>query len=147
MVGLLRIRCAKAEDDGYWYIRPAENRYHRWYSLYLANKLDLLGSGQLYADVSLGYVEWMETEVVSSEAELNDPTTDEFTISLATACMTQNRSLRCLHWEFAYDGHKSDFLAIMQSFSLSAFLCWHPPLGQRMRSIRMDPATTYYRKA
>ena len=45
----------------------------------LANKLDLLGSGQLYADVSLGYVEWIETEVVSSEAELNDPTTDEFT--------------------------------------------------------------------
>ena len=33
----------------------------------------------IYADVSLGYVEWMETEVVSSEAELNDPTTDEFT--------------------------------------------------------------------
>ena len=76
---LLRIRRAKAEDDGYWYIRPTENRYHWWDSLYPREQAGLTRKWAIYADVSVGYVEWMETEVVSSEAELNDPTTDEFT--------------------------------------------------------------------
>jgi len=44
-----------------------------------APALEWLGGAQVYLDVSAGYVEWMRTEVVSSEAELNDPTTDEFT--------------------------------------------------------------------
>ena len=42
-----------------------------------ARNIEWLGDGSVYFDASVGYVEWMQTEVVSSEAELNNPTSDE----------------------------------------------------------------------
>ena len=47
-----------------------------------ADTLSWLGGGQVYVDVSAGYVEWMRTEVVSSEAQLNNPTSDEETYAI-----------------------------------------------------------------
>ena len=41
-----------------------------------ASELNWLGGGHVYIDASVGYVEWMRTDVVSSEATLNNPTSD-----------------------------------------------------------------------
>ena len=112
----------------------------------LANKLDLLGSGSLRMFRLATLNGWRPR---SSQVRPSSMTRRPMSllISSATAFMTQNRSLRCLHWSsLMMVTTRATSSVIMQSCWLSGSLCWHPLLGLRMRSIRMDLAITDYRK-